>query len=42
MTLSFEYDRGDIHYVNKVQPYAEQDSTELDDLVVARMNPQTR
>jgi hypothetical protein len=40
--LTFEYDRtGDILYVNKCEPYAEQDSTELDDFVVARMNPQT-
>ena len=40
--LTFEYDRtGDILYVNKCAPYAEQDSTELDDFVVARTNPST-
>ena len=40
--LTFEYDRiGDILYVNKCKPYPEQDSTELDDLVVARLNPDT-
>ncbi len=38
--LTFEYDRtGDILYVNKCDPYASQESTELDDFVIARTNP---
>ena len=40
--LTFKYDReGDILYINKVPPYAEQESEELGDEVVARLNPQT-
>jgi uncharacterized protein YuzE len=38
--LSFRYDReGDILYIDKCQPYPEQDSQELGDDVIARMNP---
>ncbi|MBP7868121.1 MAG: DUF2283 domain-containing protein [Acidobacteria bacterium] len=41
--LSFTYDReADILYINKVKAYAEQESEELGDEVVARLNPQTR
>jgi uncharacterized protein YuzE len=41
-TLSFKYDReGDILYIDKVAPYAEQDTEELGDDVIARMNPTT-
>ena len=40
--LVFEYDKtGDILYVTTVPPYAEQESEELDDEVVARLNPKT-
>jgi uncharacterized protein YuzE len=40
--LSFEYDReGDILYINKRPPYAEQESEEIDYGVVARLNPST-
>ncbi len=40
--LTFEYDAiGDILYVNRVKPYAGQDSTELAFGVVARSNPQS-
>ncbi len=40
--LSFKYDReADILYINKSKPYAEQESEELGDDVVARLNPQT-
>jgi uncharacterized protein YuzE len=40
--LTFHYDRaGDILYIQKVSPYAEQESEELDGEVVARLNPQT-
>jgi hypothetical protein len=40
--LTFEYDKiGDILYIFKVPPYAEQESDELEDYVVARMNPET-
>jgi len=40
--LTFQYDReGDILYINKRPPYAEQDSEELGDEVIARLNPQT-
>ncbi len=40
--LSFQYDRtGDILYVSKCPPYPEQESEELGDDVVARLNPQT-
>ena len=41
--LTFEYDeQADILYITKRSPYAEQDSTELGDDIVARMNPVTR
>lgn len=41
--LTFQYDReGDILYINTVAPYAEQESEELGDEVIARLNPQTR
>ena len=40
--LSFTYDReADILYINKVKAYREQESEELGDEVVARLNPQT-
>ena len=40
--LSFEYDReGDILHIDKCPPYAEQESQELGDDVVARLNPST-
>lgn len=40
--LTFEYDReADILYIGKCPPYAEQESEELGDDIVARMNPQT-
>jgi hypothetical protein len=40
--LTFKYDReGDILHIDKVPPYAEQESEELDDGVVARLNPTT-
>jgi hypothetical protein len=41
--LAFEYDRvGDILYINKCAVYPEQESTEISDGVVARLNPQTQ
>ena len=41
--LTFQYDRaGDILYINTVTPYAAQESEELGDEIVARLNPQTR
>jgi uncharacterized protein YuzE len=40
--LKFDYDReADILYISKRPPYAEQESTELDDEVIARLNPAT-
>lgn len=40
--LSFKYDReADILYIDKIKPYGEQESEELGDDVVARLNPQT-
>lgn len=40
--LSFQYDReGDILYINKRPPYPEQESQELNDEVIARINPKT-
>ena len=40
--LTFKYDReGDILYINKRAPYAEQDTEELGDEVIARLNPKT-
>jgi len=41
--LVFQYDRiADILYINKVAAYAEQDSEELGDEIIARFNPKTR
>ena len=40
--LTFQYDRvGDILYIKKCPPYAEQESEELGDDVIARLNPKT-
>jgi hypothetical protein len=40
--LKFTYDRvSDILYIDKVNPYAEQNSEELGDDVIARFNPKT-
>lgn len=40
--LTFQYDReADILYINKTPPYPEQESEELGDDVVARLNPET-
>ena len=40
--LSFRYDRAaDILYIDKTTPYAEQESEELEDDIVARSNPTT-
>jgi uncharacterized protein YuzE len=40
--LTFKYDReADILYINKRAPYPEQESEELDDEVIARLNPTT-
>jgi uncharacterized protein YuzE len=40
--LTIQYDReGDVLYISKRPPYAEQESEELCDDVVARMNPST-
>lgn len=41
--LNFQYDReADILYISKRPPYAEQESEEIGDDVIARMNPGTR
>jgi len=41
--LTIEYDaEGDILYLGKTRPYAEQDSEELDYGVIARLNPKSR
>ena len=41
--LTFQYDReGDILYINKRPPYPEQESEELTDEVIARLNPKTK
>ena len=41
--LSFQYDReADILYINKRLPYPEQESEELGDEVIARLNPNTK
>ena len=41
--LTFQYDReGDILYINKRPPYPEQESEELNDEVIARLNPKTK
>ena len=40
--LTFKYDReADILHIDKCPPYAEQESEELPDEVVARLNPKT-
>ncbi|MSQ13170.1 MAG: DUF2283 domain-containing protein [Dehalococcoidia bacterium] len=40
--LTFRYDRiGDILYIDKCPPYPEQESEEIGDEVVARLNPKT-
>jgi uncharacterized protein YuzE len=40
--LKFAYDRqADILHIDKCPPYSEQESEELGDEVVARLNPQT-
>jgi len=40
--LTFDYDReGDILYISKGPPYPEQESEEIGDEVVARLNPAT-
>ncbi len=40
--LSFTYDReGDLLYIDKVLPYAEQETEELGDDGIARLNPTT-
>jgi uncharacterized protein YuzE len=40
--LTLQYDRvGDILYIETCPPYAEQESDELDDHIVARSNPET-
>lgn len=40
--LTFKYDReADILYINTVSPYPEQESEELQDEIIARLNPKT-
>lgn len=40
--LTLRYDQvGDILYIDKVSPYPEQDSEELDNEIVVRMHPET-
>lgn len=40
--LTFKYDReADILHIDKCPPYAEQESEELPDEIVARLNPDT-
>jgi uncharacterized protein YuzE len=40
--LTFKYDReADILYINKRPPYPEQESEELGDEVIARLNPES-
>jgi uncharacterized protein YuzE len=40
--LSFKYDRiADILYIDRVRPYPEQETEELGDDVIARLNPTT-
>ena len=40
--LSFKYDReGDILHIDKCPPYADQESEELGDDVIARLNPKS-
>ena len=41
--LSLEYDRiGDILYITKVRPYREQETEEIGEDILARLNPETR
>jgi len=41
--LSFRYDReADILYTDQCPPYLEQESEELGDEIIARLNPNTR
>jgi uncharacterized protein YuzE len=41
--LHFHYDReGDILYINRCQPYAEQESEEISEEVIVRLNPKSR
>ena len=41
-SLKFKYDRGaDILHIDKCPPYAGQESEELGDEIVARLNPRT-
>ncbi|MGH8490559.1 MAG: DUF2283 domain-containing protein [Gammaproteobacteria bacterium] len=41
--LSFKYDReADILYISRCAPYAEQESEEIGEDVIARLNPDTR
>lgn len=41
--LSFEYDdKGDILYISKIKSYKEQESDEIQDGVIARLNPTTQ
>jgi uncharacterized protein YuzE len=38
--LTFRYDRaGDILYIDKCLPYSEQESEEIGDEIIARLNP---
>ena len=40
--LKFKYDReADILHIDKCPPYAEQESEELKDEIIARLNPET-
>ena len=40
--LTFHYERGgDILYIDKCPPYAEQESEDIGDEIVARLNPTT-
>jgi uncharacterized protein YuzE len=40
--LTFRYDKvGDILYIDVCSPYAEQESEEIGDEIVARLNPQS-
>lgn len=40
--LTFRYDReADILYIDKVKPYSEQETSELCDDIIARLNPFT-
>ena len=40
--LTLRYDPvGDILFIDKVRPYPEQDSEELDDEIIVRMHPDT-